>query len=133
MSEYIALSNNIRNVVECEAEILLKKSMESIKRLYKYFNPNYYYDDLNIRIDGSNRTNNRLIFEVFNEQTHKSNPSFIFSQAQNNVLAVSIFLSFALQQKWSNLDFICMDDPIQNMDDINIHNFTDIIRGASVS
>lgn len=58
----------------------------------------------------------------------KHSPSYIFSSAQNNVLALSIFLSFAIKQQWSNLDSIFLDDPIQNMDDINIHSFVDLVR-----
>lgn len=55
-------------------------------------------------------------------------PCYIFSTAQNNVLAISIFLSFAIQQNWSNLNTIFLDDPVQNLDDINVHSFVDILR-----
>ena len=58
-------------------------------------------------------------------------PAYIFSSAQNNVLAIAIFLSFALDSKWSKLETIFLDDPIQNMDDINIYAFTDLIKKIS--
>ncbi|MFL0266818.1 AAA family ATPase [Candidatus Clostridium radicumherbarum] len=122
------MNENSREVLLNEIDRIFKSDDLPIKILYNYLNPNYNFDKLNFRIDNSNPKNNRLILEAISENGAVINPAYSFSSAQNNVLAVSIFLSFALTQKWSNLDCIFMDDPIQNMDDINVNNFVDIIR-----
>lgn len=57
----------------------------------------------------------------------KFNASLTFSSAQANVLAVCIFLSLALSQQWTPLEMIGIDDPFQNMDDINVFSFIDVI------
>ncbi|MBY0217842.1 AAA family ATPase [Paenibacillus illinoisensis] len=57
----------------------------------------------------------------------KFNASLTFSSAQANVLAVCIFLSLALSQRWTQLELIGIDDPFQNMDDINVFSFIDVI------
>ncbi|MNN32082.1 hypothetical protein D3C81_1457940 [compost metagenome] len=57
----------------------------------------------------------------------KFNASLTFSSAQANVLAVCIFLSLALSQRWTALEMIGIDDPFQNMDDINVFSFIDVI------
>ncbi|MDR6780406.1 exonuclease SbcC [Paenibacillus peoriae] len=57
----------------------------------------------------------------------KFNASLTFSSAQANVLAVCIFLSLALSQRWTELELIGIDDPFQNMDDINVFSFIDVI------
>lgn len=56
-------------------------------------------------------------------------PEFLFSSAQLNTFGICMFLSMALRQNWLKLDSILIDDPIQNLDDINILSFIDFIRG----
>jgi DNA repair exonuclease SbcCD ATPase subunit len=126
--EYDRILRSVRTVIEDETKNTLNKYLDNIRRIYSYLNPHLYLRSFDVKIDGTNPSNNRLVFEVFNENNSKVNPSYIFSSAQNNVLALSIYLSFAFFQDWSNLNFICLDDPIQNMDDINVFNFVDIIR-----
>lgn len=126
--EFTRLDQNARVVIEKQTKKTLDSYEETIKRIYKYLNPNLIFDDFNFKIDDSNAKNNRMILEVTGLNGYKMNPAYSFSSAQNNVLAISIFLSFALTQRWSNLGSIFMDDPIQNMDDININNFVDILR-----
>ncbi|NEZ42590.1 AAA family ATPase [Paenibacillus alvei] len=58
---------------------------------------------------------------------YRFNASLTFSSAQANVLAVCIFLSLALSQQWTPLEMIGIDDPFQNMDDINVFSFIDVI------
>ncbi|OCB00424.1 AAA family ATPase [Clostridium beijerinckii] len=129
-SSFEVMVKKSREVLLNEVDRILKSDELPIKIIYNYLNPNYNFEKLNFRIDDSNPKNNRLILEAISGKGAKLNPAYSFSSAQNNVLAVSIFLSFALTQSWSNLDCIFMDDPIQNMDDININNFVDIIRNV---
>jgi exonuclease SbcC len=44
-------------------------------------------------------------------------------------MAVSIFLAIAVRQSWSGLRLIAIDDPVQQMDDLNANAFFDLIRG----
>ncbi|MDB4896721.1 MAG: RecF/RecN/SMC N-terminal protein [Firmicutes bacterium] len=53
-----------------------------------------------------------------------------FSMAQSNVVALSIFLGTALLQTWSGLRLICIDDPIQQMDEFNTVAFLDVLHGV---
>jgi len=72
---------------------------------------------------------NALFIEAIDEfEGKRINPSLTFSSAQLNVLAISIFLAIHTKQAWSKLDTILMDDPIQNMDDLNILSYIDLIR-----
>jgi exonuclease SbcC len=120
-----------RRVVEEETNRLLGDYGTTIKRIYTHLNPHVRLGRLDFRIDASNRANNRLIFEALDPTGEvKVNPSYTFSSAQTNVLAISVFLGIALRQQWSNLNALFLDDPIQNMDDINVHSFVDIIRSV---
>lgn len=128
--DYSNLQRSVKLSSDNETTQLLAQYSDTIKKFYHYLNPSMYMRDLNLRIQENASQSNRLIFEVIStENAKKHSPSYIFSAAQNNVLALSIFLSFAIKQQWSKLDTIFLDDPIQNMDDINIHSFVDLIRG----
>lgn len=55
-------------------------------------------------------------------------PSLYLSAGQLNVLSLSIFLANAFEKQNDEIDTIFMDDPIQNLSDINILSFIDLIR-----
>jgi DNA repair exonuclease SbcCD ATPase subunit len=58
-------------------------------------------------------------------------PASYLSEAQLNILALSIFLTRARYQRISVLDTIFIDDPIQQMDDMNAAAFVDVVVGLS--
>lgn len=59
-------------------------------------------------------------------------PHFFLSNAQANVLAISIFLSFAADQNWSKLETILLDDPVQHLDDLDAVAFLDNLRATAL-
>src|SRR6185295_1071029 len=59
-------------------------------------------------------------------------PRFFLSSAQGNVLGLSIFLSLASQQRWSPLEVILMDDPVQHLDDLDAVAFLDNLRAIAL-
>lgn len=67
--------------------------------------------------------------DVGTESVQGVPPSSFFSEAQMNILALSIFLTCAIRQSWSGFRLIAIDDPVQQMDDLNANAFFDLIRG----
>jgi DNA repair protein SbcC/Rad50 len=63
----------------------------------------------------------------------KFNASLMFSSGQASVLAVCIFLALNKGQNWTNLNFLGIDDPFQNMDDVNIFSFIDVLSQISIN
>jgi exonuclease SbcC len=55
-------------------------------------------------------------------------PLQYFSEAQQNILALSLFLSNSIHQRWSHFGPILLDDPVQNMDDLNANALIDSVR-----
>lgn len=55
------------------------------------------------------------------------NASLTLSAAQSTILAMSIFLALNKSQNWSKLNLIGIDDPFQNLDDINAYSFIDVL------
>ena len=55
------------------------------------------------------------------------NAAQVLSAAQLNALAVSLFLSLNLEER-SGLGVALLDDPVQNMDDLNVLSLIDVLR-----
>jgi exonuclease SbcC len=56
-------------------------------------------------------------------------PSDYFSEAQLQIVTLSMFLSAVLTQTWSSFAPILLDDPVTHFDDLNAYSFLDVIRG----
>jgi hypothetical protein len=67
-----------------------------------------------------------------NQEEDVGEPRFFLSNAQANVLALSLFLSFARAQRWARLDTILLDDPVQHLDDLDAVAFLDILRSVAL-
>ncbi|HEU4962623.1 MAG TPA: SMC family ATPase [Bacilli bacterium] len=105
---------------------LLTNLFASIQEIFARLNSHPIYRTLDFSRDlryGSNS----LTFQV----EEGVNPSFIFSSAQVNSIALSFFLAMALQQQWSPWRLIAMDDPVQSMDDLNVAALVDLLRVLS--
>lgn len=96
-------------------------------QIYHSLNPHRRFKEIDFKVDVS--YNKVGINFNATDSTLKARPEFLFSSAQLNTFGVSMFLSMALRQNWLNLDTVLLDDPIQNLDDINVLSFIDLIRG----
>jgi len=113
----------IPQAVDALNEQALSKLLGTMQEMFARLNSHPLYRSLEFK-RGQRYGANNLTFALENE----ANPSFIFSAAQINSIALSFFLAMALQQQWSPLRLIAMDDPVQSMDDLNVVAFVDLIR-----
>ncbi|WP_340397145.1 SMC family ATPase [Paenibacillus sp. FSL E2-0202] len=94
-----------------------------IQKYYRYLNP--LPSNNLIQFDGADEK--LSIKVVFDNGLESSNAQNILSSGQLNVLAISIFLAINESQNINSLDFIAIDDPIQNMDDVNQYSICDVL------
>jgi exonuclease SbcC len=118
-----AFINNIGTVLGTKSKDYLNTSQSLIQKYYRYLNP--LPSNNNIKFDGDNGELNILI--PFNNEEQYANVQHTLSSGQLNVLAISIFLAINESQKISKLDFLAIDDPIQNMDDVNRFAICDVL------
>jgi hypothetical protein len=114
------INSNASATQQSIVETKLKKH-PIISWIYESINPHPFYKKLIITSD-----NNGANFKSENEGVYLDH---LFSSAQLNVLALSVFLGLGLTQDFSKLDQLVLDDPIQSMDDVNILAFIDVLRG----
>jgi len=121
------LINSVPKVIDKLNQESLEKLFELVQTIYNKINSHPLYKK--VKFDSSQRFNsNKLLLNVLTDDGVESNPTFIYSAAQIRTLAISLFLAMSIKQKWTSLNFICMDDPIQSMDDLNIISFIDLMR-----
>jgi hypothetical protein len=123
----LAISNT---VLKLNQDIMLENE-EFINSIFKRIFTHPYYRKLKFEF-GENNYGNKTLKMICYHENGKTliNPTYIFSSTQVNILALSVFLSIAIRQKCTNLDLILLDDPIQNMDDMNILSFIDVLRSC---
>ncbi|MDO3679730.1 AAA family ATPase [Paenibacillus ehimensis] len=110
------------NTYKIQQQIIADRLYDNklINWIYRLINPHPFYKE--IRLEEKNKGINvkDVEGEVYLDQ--------IFSAAQLNVLALSIFFGIGLSQHFSKWDQLFLDDPIQSMDDVKILAFIDMLR-----
>ncbi|PHD74077.1 hypothetical protein COF64_16455 [Bacillus sp. AFS043905] len=107
-----------------EAMEFLNKPHSIIQRYYRYMNPMTSSKRLKFL---SNSKDEELQIKIYDENHHSElSAKTTLSSGQLNVLAISIFLA-SNKSFDSNIDFIGIDDPIQNMDDVNRFSICDML------
>jgi len=101
-----------------------------IMRLFKAMIPcPFLFDKVTMKRGGAGL---ELGLRYRGQEEDAGEPRFFLSNAQANVLALSIFLSFATGQNWSKLETILLDDPVQHLDDLDAVAFLDNLRAAAL-
>jgi DNA repair protein SbcC/Rad50 len=112
----------------------LQRLEPALQQLYQRLNQHPVFGRLKIRV---NEKKHELDVDAEPSIAHEQlgniavSPSAFFSDAQMNTLAISVFLAGALRQRWSGFSTIIIDDPIQQMDEMNVNAFLDLIRGLA--
>ncbi|MEG1311521.1 MAG: AAA family ATPase, partial [Romboutsia sp.] len=106
-------------------EKYLNNEESPVKKYYNYLNPMPVKQSLNFNTKNDDE---KLLIEIkHNENSITRLANKTLSSGQLNVLALSIFLAMNEYQRMNNLNMIAIDDPIQNMDDINQFSVCDIL------
>jgi DNA repair protein SbcC/Rad50 len=113
-----------QNVIE---DVVAKQlNRETINNIYKRIEPHPELNEIDFQIYFSD-SGKPLLKIISKSEKEEIDPTLFLSSGQINVLSLSIFLAKALHDK-DGLDAIFMDDPVQNLSDINILSFIDLIR-----
>jgi DNA repair exonuclease SbcCD ATPase subunit len=101
---------------------------KTINAIYKQISPHPDYTEIDFKVSFSNSGKAQLnITAKKSNEEETINPLLYMSSGQINVLSLSIFLAKALHEK-DGLDTIFIDDPVQNLSDINVLSFVDLLR-----
>lgn len=120
----------ITDVVSKLNQEVMEDNKNMINSIFRKIFPNPYYKELDFIFD---KNRNKDILKLQCKHTNDDttiNPAYIFSSTQINIISVSVFLGISIKQNCTNLDLILLDDPVQNMDDMNVLSFIDVLRSC---
>lgn len=103
-----------------------------INNYFRQISPHSYFNYINLITKKNElfillKNNLTEIVDVESDIENSVNASLTLSAAQSTILAMSIFLALNKSQNWSRLNVIGIDDPFQNLDDINAYSFIDVL------
>lgn len=122
--ETINFRKNVNeNVKFIQSEMATKymENNELINIIYQFINPHPFFRNVQLNF-GKTEMN---IHAVERKDIHLDH---VLSDAQRKVLALSIFLGLNMSVQNNGFEQICIDDPVQSMDDINMVSFIDLLR-----
>ncbi|KEO83017.1 AAA family ATPase [Tumebacillus flagellatus] len=135
LTERIEVVKSVRNKVPEAVAKMNNEVMEGLfstmRSIFLKLNSHPLFCELDHDTVKKRNLNHLFLTVLTGEQSGElveANPSYIFSSAQVNAVALSFFLAMALQQQWSPLQLIALDDPVQSMDDLNVLALIDLIR-----
>jgi len=97
-----------------------------INQIYSKIEPHPKLTEIDIRAESTGRLP-RLTIRAKSDSEELA-PGLFLSTGQVNVLSLSIFIARAYEMGNGNFNCIFMDDPVQNMSDINVLSFVDLLR-----
>ncbi|WNH07673.1 hypothetical protein [Thalassobellus suaedae] len=102
---------------------------EVINEVYRRIEPHPKLTKIDFCTDFNDKGEPMLLIKTGNENDDEGvNPVLFLSAGQVNVLSLSIFLAKAFEYGNKTIETIFMDDPIQNLSDINVLSFIDLLR-----
>jgi DNA repair exonuclease SbcCD ATPase subunit len=117
---------DVTNIVEEKIDLHHPEIVQQFKAMVP--NP-YLFEDILMERSGSRLS---LGLKYRGQLRETAEPRLFLSSAQANVLALAVFLSFSCRQKWSRLEAILLDDPVQQLDDLDAVAFLDSLRSAAL-
>lgn len=120
------LRERVTNVVEERINLHQPEIVQQFKAMVP---TPYLFEDILMDRSG---TRLNLGLKYRGQLREPADPGLFLSSAQANVLALAIFLSFSCRQKWSRLEAILLDDPVQQLDDLDAVAFLDSLRAAAL-
>lgn len=117
---------------------LIEDYSEYIDKLFFQISPHAYAkhiyliprkNDLFVILSDKEGRREELLALSDEELRGEANASLTLSSAQKNILGICIFIAFSNSQSWTKFNMLGIDDPFQNMDDINVYSFLDTLSG----
>lgn len=137
--KYTTTNNQLEEMISYHSSIqssLIKQYLNELSKTingyFRQISPHSYFNYVHLEIKDDDLfvlLNEKEILDVLedDEINNYTNASLTLSAAQSTILAMSIFLALNKTQNWSKLNIIGIDDPFQNLDDINAYSFIDVI------
>jgi DNA repair protein SbcC/Rad50 len=139
IEQYVTMDEQLKDLIGFHTEVqssLVNEYLDglslTINNYFRQISPHSYFNYINLVAIKNELfvllNDNQLNYKEIKKNIDESvNASLTLSAAQSTILAMSIFLALNKTQNWSKLNVIGIDDPFQNLDDINAYSFIDVL------
>ena len=127
-SRFMLIADELRKTAESEGASALRLQQQAIQGCFAAMYPHGHLNEIVIGDSplGEVRVTDNLL-------THGVEPMTYLSMGQANVLGLSIFMGIALRQRLLKTGVVCLDEPIQHLDDLHFLGFVTLLKRFGLS
>jgi DNA repair exonuclease SbcCD ATPase subunit len=127
-SRFTLIADELRRTAESEGASALRLQQQAIQECFAAIYPHGHLNKVGGGDDplGELRVTDKLL-------AHGVEPTTYLSTGQANVLSLSIFMGIALRQRLLRTGVVCLDEPIQHLDDLHFLGFVSLLKRVGLS
>jgi DNA repair exonuclease SbcCD ATPase subunit len=127
-TRFTGIADELHKTAELEAADALQHQRQAIQECFAAMYP---YGHLNKVVVGEEPLGKVLVTD--DRLTGGVEPTTYLSTGQANVLALSIFMGIALRQRLLRIGVVCLDEPVQHLDDLHFLGFVSLLKRFGLS
>jgi DNA repair exonuclease SbcCD ATPase subunit len=127
-SRFSQIAEELHKTSELEAAGALRHQRQAIQECFTAMYPHEHLNEIVMGDDplGEILVTDRLL-------AHGVEPIMYLSTGQANVLALSVFMGIALRQRLLKIGIVCLDEPVQHLDDLHFLGFVSLLKRVGLS
>jgi DNA repair exonuclease SbcCD ATPase subunit len=127
-TRFTKIADELRKTAESEAAGALQHQRQAIQECFAAIYP---HGHLNKVVMGDDPLGEVLVTDELLAKGVE--PTTYLSTGQSNVLALSIFLGIALRQRLLKVGIVCLDEPVQHLDDLHFLGFVSLLKRVGLA
>jgi len=125
---FTKIADELQKTAESEAAGALRHQRQAIQQCFAAIYPHGHLNEIVMGDDplGEVLVTDKLLARGFEPTTY-------LSTGQSNVLALSVFLGIALRQRLLRVGIVCLDEPVQHLDDLHFLGFVSLLKRVGLA
>jgi DNA repair exonuclease SbcCD ATPase subunit len=127
-SRFALIADELRKTAQSEGASALRLQQQAIQECFAAMYPHGHLNEVVVGDNplGEVRVTDKLLARGVEPMTY-------LSTGQANVLGLSIFTGIALRQRLLRTGLVCLDEPIQHLDDLHFLGFVSLLKRIGLS
>jgi DNA repair exonuclease SbcCD ATPase subunit len=127
-SRFSNIADELQRTSESEAAGALQHQRQAIQECFTAMYPHRHLNEV---VMGDDPLGEILVTDKL--LAHGVEPTTYLSTGQANVLALSVFMGIALRQRLLKIGILCLDEPVQHLDDLHFLGFVSLLKRVGLS
>jgi DNA repair exonuclease SbcCD ATPase subunit len=127
-TRFTQIAEGLQKTAESEAADSLRHQRQAIQECFAVMYPHWHLNEV---VVGDEPLGQILVTD--SRLPHGVEPTTYLSTGQANVLGLSIFMGIALRQRLLRIGIVCLDEPVQHLDDLHFLGFVSLLKRVGLS